>query len=251
MSSTDRQVAKLDRVPLPIEAARVGATGWQLTRTGARVLCRLAGKGSLSAKVIREAKPDLVALQEVDQHCGRSENVDQTAEIARLTGLTGIFGKAMDFDGGAYGQAILSRHPLTKTRVHALPGEKEPRIAFEATVVLGEKSVRFMTVHLGLTEKERHAQAETVAKTCPGLDEAIILCGDFNDSPDSRTLRKFPIPWVHTAKDGPPLTCPAKEPKVEIDFILTKNFKWFPTVTVLPEAVASDHRPLLPCGPLR
>ena len=54
MSSTDRQVAKLDRVPLPIEAARVGATGWQLTRTGARVLCRLAGKGSLSYKVIRE-----------------------------------------------------------------------------------------------------------------------------------------------------------------------------------------------------
>ena len=54
MSSTDRQVAKLYRVPLPIEAARVGATGWQLTRTGARVLCRLAGKGSLSDKVIRE-----------------------------------------------------------------------------------------------------------------------------------------------------------------------------------------------------
>ena len=54
MSSTDRQVAKLDRVPLPVEAARFGATGWQLTRTGARVLSKLAGKGSLSDKVIRE-----------------------------------------------------------------------------------------------------------------------------------------------------------------------------------------------------
>jgi len=54
MSSTDREVAKLDRVPLPIEAARIGATGWQLTRTGARVLTKLAGKGSLGDKVIRE-----------------------------------------------------------------------------------------------------------------------------------------------------------------------------------------------------
>ena len=54
MSSTDRQVAKLDRVPLPIEAARVGATGWQITRTGARVLSKIATKGSLSDKVLRE-----------------------------------------------------------------------------------------------------------------------------------------------------------------------------------------------------
>ena len=54
MSSTNHQVAKLDRVPLPVEAARFGATGWQLTRTGARVLTKLAGKGSLGEKVIRE-----------------------------------------------------------------------------------------------------------------------------------------------------------------------------------------------------
>ena len=54
MSSTDRQVAKLDRVPLPFEAARIGATGWQLTRTGGRVLTKLGTKGTLSDKVIRE-----------------------------------------------------------------------------------------------------------------------------------------------------------------------------------------------------
>ena len=44
MSSTDhRDMAKLDRVPLPVEAARIGMTGWQLTRTGLRVLTRLPG----------------------------------------------------------------------------------------------------------------------------------------------------------------------------------------------------------------
>ncbi|CAJ1508498.1 ABC1 kinase family protein [[Mycobacterium] burgundiense] len=56
MSSTNqhREVVKLDRVPLPFEAARVGTTGWQLTRTAARVALRLPGRGSLQTKVIKE-----------------------------------------------------------------------------------------------------------------------------------------------------------------------------------------------------
>ncbi len=44
----------MDRVPLPVEAARVGATGWQLTRTGWRVLSKLPGKGSVPDKVLKE-----------------------------------------------------------------------------------------------------------------------------------------------------------------------------------------------------
>jgi len=55
MSSTDhRETAKLDRVPLPVEAARMGMTGWQLARTGLRVLPTLPGKGRLQDKVIRQ-----------------------------------------------------------------------------------------------------------------------------------------------------------------------------------------------------
>ncbi len=55
MSTTKhREVAKLDRVPLPVEAARIGATGWQITRTGARVVTKLAGKGSLQQKILKQ-----------------------------------------------------------------------------------------------------------------------------------------------------------------------------------------------------
>ncbi len=56
MSSTKnhREVAKLDRVPLPVEAARIGVTGWQLTRTTARVVTRLPARGSWQMKVIKE-----------------------------------------------------------------------------------------------------------------------------------------------------------------------------------------------------
>jgi predicted unusual protein kinase regulating ubiquinone biosynthesis (AarF/ABC1/UbiB family) len=53
-STTHREVAKLDRVPLPVEAVRIGTTGWQLTRTGARVLTKLPGRGRWQDKVIKQ-----------------------------------------------------------------------------------------------------------------------------------------------------------------------------------------------------
>src|SRR6201998_1487115 len=53
-SHNHRGVARLDRVPLPVEAARIGATGWQLTRTAARTLTKLPGKGPVQQKVIKQ-----------------------------------------------------------------------------------------------------------------------------------------------------------------------------------------------------
>jgi ubiquinone biosynthesis protein len=53
-SNNHRGVAKLDRVPLPVEAARVGATGWQLTRTAARVVAKLTTRGPWQSKVIKQ-----------------------------------------------------------------------------------------------------------------------------------------------------------------------------------------------------
>lgn len=55
MSSTKhREVAKLDRVPLPVEAARVAVTGWQVTRSAARIVTKLPGRGPWQQKVIRQ-----------------------------------------------------------------------------------------------------------------------------------------------------------------------------------------------------
>jgi ubiquinone biosynthesis protein len=55
MGSNDhRGVTKLDRVPLPVEAARIGATGWQLTRTAARVIATLPARGPWQSKVVRQ-----------------------------------------------------------------------------------------------------------------------------------------------------------------------------------------------------
>ena len=57
-----REVAKLDRVPLPAEAARVAATGWQVTRTAARVVAKLPGRGPWQQKVIKQLPNTFVDL---------------------------------------------------------------------------------------------------------------------------------------------------------------------------------------------
>ncbi|OBK45679.1 hypothetical protein A5655_11250 [Mycobacterium sp. 1081908.1] len=47
-------MSKLDRVPLPVEAARVAATGWQVTRAAASILTKLPAKGPWQQKVIKQ-----------------------------------------------------------------------------------------------------------------------------------------------------------------------------------------------------
>lgn len=197
------------------------------------------------ADVIKAAKPDLVALQEVDNQCARSGKVDQAAELAKLTGMNGVFGKAMDFQGGGYGQAILSRFPLGETKVHVLPGKGEPRIAFEAIVSIGNKQTKFVSVHLDLDAAQRLEQAKTLAGIISAKQEPVILCGDFNDGRGSPALKEISHALKPVPKKSPVLTCPAGKPAEEIDHMLVNQ--WVPAtdMVVLPEAVASDHRPIL------
>lgn len=218
-----------------------------------RVLCwnihhgeGLDGKLDLPriAAVIRAAKPDVVALQEVDQTTSRTGKVDQTAELARLTGMKGVFGKAMDFGGGGYGQAILSKHPIRENRVHRLPGKGEPRIAFEAGIEVGGKLIRVVSTHLDLAPAQRLEQAKVLAGLFQKTMTPVILCGDFNDQADSLPLREFRS-WTAIPKQGAPTTHPADNPSAEIDYFFSLNLDSIGRLKVLSESIASDHRPLL------
>lgn len=87
-----------------------------------------------TAKVLAKLKPDIIALQEVDKHCTRSGKVDIAAELGKRLKMDHRFGKFMDFQGGEYGMAVLSRLPIKTTRIHKLPRGAEPRIALEVVV---------------------------------------------------------------------------------------------------------------------
>lgn len=198
------------------------------------------------AAVIQAQKPDLVALQEVDKNCRRSGNVDQTAELAKLTGMHGTFGKAMDLGEGEYGQAILSKTEIKQTQIHRLPGEGEPRIAFEATQSIDGKPLRFVTAHLSFeSDAGRSKQIEALISALSAHEMPTVLAGDFNDVPGSAAMKLLSPKWQAVAKNGPGLTHPAKEPTTEIDHIFLQGFEAKGKAEILPEAVASDHRPVM------
>lgn len=207
------------------------------------------------AAVIRSAQPDLVALQEVDRKAKRTHAVDQSIEYARLTSMHGWFGAAMPFQGGEYGQVLLSRWLLESPRVIRLPGRKdhEPRIAVSADVIIpGLGRVRWAGVHLDASrdDTDRWEQVGALIAEFNGEEVPTLLVGDFNATPESRVMQCFwasGSKWIDTAGRFAAPTIPAEAPTSRIDYILGSPRDAWQTLDsrVVSDAIASDHRPVV------
>jgi endonuclease/exonuclease/phosphatase family metal-dependent hydrolase len=210
------------------------------------------------AGIIRTSEADLVALQEVDRNTVRCGKVDQPAELARLTGLHAAFGRNIPYEGGQYGNAVLSRWPIKRHENHPLPmltpGER--RGLLEVEIELPEsRSLVFFATHLDHRpgDRDRIASAEAInLRAAESKAPLAILAGDLNAVPASKTLEIFKSAWTipaanSEANDPPLLTSPAQKPRRQIDYILLRpQQRWkVIDVRVLDEPVASDHRPLL------
>lgn len=209
------------------------------------------------AEVIAAAGADWVALQEVDMNCRRSGSVEQAPGLARLAARGGAawiphFASAMDFDGGRYGVATLCRLPVVRTEELSLPG-KEPRAAALDIVRVAERELALACVHLdagGRNEDIRLEEARILIARLDALGLPAVVMGDFNAKPGSPTLAAFaaagfqPVP-----KRGDPRTYDARKPSQEIDHLYIRSGRGLElapvSAEVLPEAQASDHRPLL------
>lgn len=201
------------------------------------------------ANVMLVVKPDLVAVQEVDQKVKRSQAVDQPAELARLTKMHVVFGGNIELQGGHYGNVLLSRFPVARQKNHLLPNieASEQRGVIEAEITLSEsQSLLFLATHLDFRTDERERLASVkvlneLASKHP--DKPAILAGDLNATPESKTLEQLATTWKR-ANEEPLPTIPVDQPKKQIDFILLRPLERWKVikVEVLSEAVASDHR---------
>ena len=206
------------------------------------------------ADFILKIKPDVVALQEVDSVCNRSKKIDIAAELGKLTGMYYYFGKAMNYDGGGYGEAILSRLPIISITTLALPiqpdKKREPRAAIEAVVEIAKgKTIKFIATHLDHLEDETDRLMQTQFLADRYSNEAIpfIISGDLNALPGSKAMQTLYKVATQPAKDKSLFTFPADVPVKKIDyFLLSKNYKWQCTKFEVPEEKhLSDHRPVL------
>lgn len=204
------------------------------------------------ATIIRDQQCDLVALQEVDRNTSRSENVDQLAELARLTNMQPYFGKAIDFQGGEYGVAALSKLPVAVYKTMQLPvsENREQRVALELFVTpLQQKPFVFVSTHLDHSAgaNDRGLQNKELMRLFGGGPSQAILAGDFNSISDRPELSAILAKWIDVDPLNRLPTIPSRNPARKIDYIfLQKDSPWtVEEVRVLDEPIASDHLPLV------
>ena len=202
-----------------------------------------------AAAVINEVRPDVVALQEIDSVTSRTGHVDQAARLGALTNMRAVFGGFMDYRGGQYGMAVLSRHPILSSTNHRLPDGQEPRTALAVTIQIEGMPTPLVVVgiHLYATEGERLAQARRLTEIFQGEQRPVVLVGDFNSKPGTAVIERLAQYWSIPAKDSEPLTFPADAPDREIDYVMLRPATRFEVLEmrVIDEVLASDHRPVL------
>jgi len=206
------------------------------------------------AALIRGERADLVALQEVDKGVERTGGRDLPAELASLTGMTCLFRNNYAFQGGEYGNAILSRFPVrrwTNTLLRMLrPGEQ--RGVLQAVVDIGGRDLLFLATHIDYRpdDAERLTNVKQFREVLAEYGKMPALFGgDFNDAPGSRTYEAmaalFEDVWVK-AGDGVGFTIPSREPNKRIDFLWLSHGAPLRAIRAwVPRSEASDHLPVV------
>ncbi len=205
---------------------------------------------SRAASVINALDPHIVTLQEIDSAVDRTERVDQATILGELTGMHSVFGAFFDYQGGRYGMAILSDHPIVAYENYRLPDGLEPRTALATRIRLTESSEEIVVVgiHLYATAEERYAQASRLIEIFQEETTPVILAGDFNSTPDSEVIDLFKqAGWHVPGKGEDHLTFRSDDPDREIDYIMVRPRERFEIdmLDVIDEPLVSDHRPVL------
>lgn len=200
------------------------------------------------ADVIKQVNPDLVALQEVDFKTNRAHNYDLATELGLRTKMAPLFGKAMDYDGGGYGEGILSKYPIIASRNIPLPHSpgNEPRAALEVTVELESgDTVSFIGTHLEHQKEsgDRVLQVQKINTVFLKNKYPTILAGDLNDLPGSRPISLLKEFWKNVSDKNPEPTYPSENPRKKIDYIFYRpSGSWKALETkVICDTIASDH----------
>lgn len=213
------------------------------------------------AEVIRRQSPDFVTLNEVDVFTNRTgKDVHQARDLAEKLGMEWHFSKAIDRDGGEYGDAVLSKYPILEKRSYRLPCAAEQpgedRSLCVIRVQIDGKDLYVASTHLDHLsgDASRLVQATEIRRIRDTeLEGDLILCGDLNAIPSSNVIATMTSFLTNT---GPidQYTFPSDDPSRKIDYIMYAPIEHFgvqncQVVSRGDQQVggvdASDHRPVI------
>jgi endonuclease/exonuclease/phosphatase family metal-dependent hydrolase len=256
---------------LSIAALGCASTGWRETTDEIRVLVYNihAGKDakgvdnlSRVADIVRSSNADIVLLQEVDRGTTRSGQADQPRILSGLTGFSVAFGKTLDYQGGEYGIAVLSRWPISSDTLIGLPVipaqlrsgvSHEPRGALRAVIESPAGRLELLNTHIDASREDTYriqemAKLLQLAYPIAERGGAPLLGGDLNAEPGSAVIdmlrgSRLRDAWQECG-EGNGLSYPASGPVKRIDYLLL-SAEWRCVSGKVLETEASDHRPVL------
>ena len=184
------------------------------------------------------ARPDVVALQELDRGLPRSGGVDQPAAIADALGFPFDFHASLKRRKGDYGLAVGSPRPFESARV-PLPqlGDEEPRIA----IVARFDAWTLIATHLSTHARSRRVQTPALGAIAAGSEGPVVVCGDLNQG--RRTLGPLVSRGLALSPSGPPTLLRGLRRRA-IDHVLVRPPLEVRSLRTIPSE-ASDHLPLL------
>jgi len=176
------------------------------------------------------------------------------AVLAKLTGMTCVFSNNFRYQGGEYGNAVLTRFPvLSATNSHyQMLRTNEQRGLLQITIEALKHRLVFMNTHIDYRRDDTERllnvkEIQSLASKYAGLP--IVLCGDFNDTPDSRVHKQLKETFVDTwelASRDKGWSYPAEGPRKRIDYVwISKPANLQIVEARILESAASDHRPVI------
>lgn len=210
---------------------------------------------------LRDAKPDIVFLQEVigsnHRHAQRLAAWPATSQYEFLADSLWsdfAYGRNAVYPDGDHGNAVLSRWPIIEHHNHDISmGTHESRGILHSKVRHPDlaNDMHVVCVHLGLREAHRRAQLNQLCLLVNGINNnaPVLIGGDFNDwrRRAGHLLTDCSMRDVFRSTLGrEPRTFPARWPLLALDRIYVRN-----VVSARPLVLASrvwrhlsDHAPL-------
>ena len=118
------------------------------------------------AEVIKEYKPDIVFLQEVDMYTKRAGDMNQIREFSKAIGLYYCSMESnITLEDGYYGDGIISRFPISFSTNYLMPltdMNHEQRGILCNRISFGTTKINLFSVHLSTYQDERILAAKEI-----------------------------------------------------------------------------------------
>src|SRR5688572_2411773 len=212
------------------------------------------------AALIDSIDADIVMLQEIDRRTTRAGGADHFEQLERLTGMHAAFGKSLDYQGGDYGIALLSRWPIDSATTVSLkvepPQERsgvshEPRVGLHAVVRAPSGPLHVLNTHIDAGGPGTYRRQEVIGllariRNAVPAGMPLVFGGDLNARPGTDEIAAVSLALTDAyaaCGAGPGETFPAHQPDRRIDYVFFRQARCLHARVL--DSDASDHRPLL------